>query len=139
MSPWAARDQGAAGTVPGLVNTGDPGDPGDAGTAVAYATIRGNGTVVAAKSKNITDANVDPDTQTGTVCFTGLSFAPRNVMVSGQVAFDGGQVDTVATAYLENEALGIQLNDCVGEVLVRTFDVSLAALGDRPFHIWFVD
>jgi nucleoside-specific outer membrane channel protein Tsx len=93
--------------------------------------------VIAAKSKNITQANIDPDTQVGMVCFTGLSFTPKDVMVAAQSVFDGGQQDVFATAYV---SLGtVSTGDCSGKLEVRTFDISDNARADRPFHIWFED
>jgi hypothetical protein len=62
---------GAKGAQGAKGDKGDKGDTGDAGTAVAYATLTSTGVVVTAKSKNITQANVDPDTVTGAYCFTG--------------------------------------------------------------------
>ncbi len=119
---------------------GDKGDPGDAGTAVAYATVTATGNVVASKSKNIVQANIDPDTQVGHYCFTGLPFTPRSVMVAGQAVFDGGQADVIATAFLAD--ISVTTGDCSGKVEVRTFDAGEAAacaLADRAFQIWFED
>ena len=64
--------------------TGAKGDKGDkgatgasgpAGTAVAYARVLANGTVDAAQSKGIVQANVSHPA-TGFYCFSGLSFTP---------------------------------------------------------------
>ena len=104
---------------------------------LAFATITSAGNVVTGKSHNITAANVDPDTQAGIVCFTDLPFTPRNVMVSAQGVFDGGDPDVIATSFT---SLGtVTSGDCSGQVQVRTFDVSSAALTDRPFHVWFAE
>jgi hypothetical protein len=116
---------------------GDKGDPGDAGTAVAYATVTGAGTVLPSKSKNITQANLDPDTVAGNYCFTDLPFTPRSVMVAGQAAFDGGQADVIATAFMAD--ISVSTGDCLGKVLVRTHDVSDGSQQDRAFQIWFED
>jgi hypothetical protein len=116
---------------------GDKGDTGDAGTAVAYATVSGAGNVIATKSKNIVQANIDPDTQVGHYCFTDLPFTPRSVMVAGQSVFDGGDEDVIATAYLAN--ISVSTGDCFGKVQVRTFDVSNGSVQDRAFQIWFED
>jgi hypothetical protein len=116
---------------------GEPGASGAAGSAVAYATITSTGTVVASKSRNITQANVDPDTVIGTFCFTGLPFTPRSVMVSAQPGFDGGQQDVVVTAY--HHAVSVSIGNCFGQVLVNTYDVSDGDLAERAFHVWFED
>lgn len=96
-----------------------------------------SGNVVPAKSRGITQANVDPDTQAGIVCFTDLPIRPKNVMVTSQGVFDGGQNDVIATAFV---SLGtVTSSDCSGQLQVRTFDVSDGALADRPFLIWFAE
>ena len=75
--------------------TGAKGDKGDkgatgasgpAGTAVAYARVLANGTVDAAQSKGIVQANVSHPA-TGFYCFSGLSFTPHNAVVSPQFVF----------------------------------------------------
>jgi len=93
--------------------------------------------VIPQRSTNITQANVDPDTVVGAYCFTGLPFTPKNVMVSGQAVFDGGQTDLIVTSFVN--PLGVTAGDCAGTVLVRVFDVSAGALADGAFHIWFED
>lgn len=132
-----AGPQGTAGPKGDTGAKGDTGEPGEAGTAVAYATIASDGTLIPTKSKNITAANIDPDTQTGIVCFTGLPFTARNAMVAPQGIFNGGQPDVIASPFV---TLGASATgDCSGQVQVRTFDVSDGALADRPFLIWFED
>lgn len=130
----ATGPTGAAGAAGAPGAKGDTGDPG---TAVAYATVTSTGNVVASKSKNIVQANVDPDTQAGIVCFTDLPFEVKSVMVSGQGVFDGGQPDVIATSFVSGGT--VSTSDCVGKLQVRTFDVSDGALADRPFTIWFED
>jgi len=104
---------------------------------LAFATITSTGTVIASKSHNITAANIDPDTQTGIVCFTDLPFTPRNAIVSAQGIFDGGQSDVIATSFTTSGT--VISGDCSGKVQVRTFDVSDGNLADRAFHIWFAE
>jgi hypothetical protein len=93
--------------------------------------------VIAGKSSGIVQANIDPDTQTGIVCFTGLSFTPKIVVVSAQGVFDGGQNDVIASAFVSTGT--VSTGDCSGVLQVRTYDVTDAALADRPFLIWFED
>jgi hypothetical protein len=68
-------------------DTGAPGAPGAngapelAGSAVAYANVISDGSVVEGESKNVTDANVTHPAA-GTYCFDNLSFTPRNAVVS---------------------------------------------------------
>jgi Collagen triple helix repeat (20 copies) len=129
--------KGDTGTKGDTGATGDTGAPGAAGTAVAYATVEPDGTVDPQKSKNITAANIDPDTQTGMVCFTGLPFTAKSAMVTTQGVFDNGEPDVIASAFVSLGA--VSTGDCNGQVQVRTFDVALNALANRPFHIWFED
>jgi len=133
----AAGATGATGTTGAKGDKGDKGDQGDPGTAVAYAVVTSTGTVELAKSKNITDANIQKGSSAGNYCIRDLSFTPRNVMVAAQAAFDGGQADVIATGFLAEGS--VSTAGCSGKALVRTFDISDAALADRAFMIWFED
>jgi len=132
-----AGPQGAQGAPGEKGDKGDKGDPGDAGTAVAYATVTSTGNVIASKSKNIVQANVDADTVTGVYCFTDLPFTPRSAMVAAQPVFNGGEQDVIASVYMA--PISVSQGDCFGKLLVRTFDVSSGSLQDRAFQIWFED
>ncbi len=104
---------------------------------LAYATVEDNGNVDTARSRGITQANIDPDTEAGIVCFTGLPIRPKNVQVTAQGVFDGGQNDVIATTFV---SLGtVTSGTCSGQLQVRTFDVSDGALANRPFLIWFAE
>lgn len=63
---------------------GPAGPQGAPGTAVAYATVTSSGTLVTAKSFNVTQANIDADTQTGIVCFTGFPFTLKSAVATAQ-------------------------------------------------------
>ncbi len=131
-------DKGDKGQKGDRGDKGEKGDQGSAGSAVAYALIDSGGTVISEESRNITQANVDPDTVAGTVCFTGLPFTPRNVMVSADGIESGGQKDVIASSSVSVGGTIVTL-DCQGKVHVNTFDVSSGALADRAFHVWFED
>jgi hypothetical protein len=116
---------------------GAKGDTGAPGEAVAYATVDDTGALVSARSKNVTQANIDTDTVTGTVCFTGLPFTPQSAMTSNQPVFGGGEQDVIVGAYV---ATGdVSQGDCLGQILVRTFDISSNSLQNRAFTIWLED
>jgi len=119
--------------------TGASGNTGAPGTAVAYATVRGDGTVVASKSRNFTQANIDTDSQTGLYCLTGLPASVRSAMTSGQAVFDDGEEDVIATAYMAVPGDAVTTGDCSGRVQVRTFDVTTGALANRAFTVWLED
>ena len=68
---------------------GAPGAKGADGTALAYARIGIDGTVDLARSKGVTQANVLHDVGllgTGRYCISGLSFTPKNVVATVDVA-----------------------------------------------------
>lgn len=71
---------GAPGAPGATGPKGDKGDAGEPGTARAYAFVASNGAVDETKSKGVSDANVVASGNT--YCFSGLGFAPSNVMVT---------------------------------------------------------
>jgi hypothetical protein len=81
---------------------GPKGDTGAAGSAAAYALVNEDGSVVAAQAKNITSANVTHPV-IGTYCFSGLSFAPTNVLatINGNTGLGAG--DAQASIFLAGE------------------------------------
>ncbi len=60
---------------------GPQGPAGAPGTALGFAHVLSNGTVVAADSKNVTTSNISR-TQQGSYCFNGLTFTPKSVVVT---------------------------------------------------------
>ncbi len=60
---------------------GDKGATGAAGTAVAYAHVNADGTVDAANSKNVANANI-AHPAVGVYCFSGLSFTVHSVITT---------------------------------------------------------
>jgi hypothetical protein len=82
---------------------------------VAYATVLGDGTIVAARSQGISQDDVDVDTVAGAVCFTGLPFTVRSAVVSADHwSFDGGQADVVASVFVAAINASGSLGDCQG-------------------------
>src|SRR5829696_8078533 len=77
---------------------GDKGDTGAAGSAAAYALVNANATVVAAQAKNIASANVTHDI-IGTYCFSGLSFAPTNILATINGNTGGGAGDAQGSIF----------------------------------------
>jgi hypothetical protein len=132
--PAGARGPTGAAGLKGA--TGSKGSTGSPGTARAYTTVDSAGTLVAGRSKNITQANIDPDTVVGTFCLTDLPFVPRSAVVAAQGVFNGGEPDVIASVYTAPDSM-VSQGDCAGTVLVRTFDIGDNALKDRAFTIWF--
>jgi hypothetical protein len=73
--------KGPAGTTGASGAQGAAGAAGAPGTAIGYAHLlvsAGGVTLDATRSKNVTQANVTHPA-TGVVCFSGLTFTPRNI------------------------------------------------------------
>lgn len=123
--------QGAKGAIGAKGPTGAQGAAGAAGSALAYALVNANGTIVAAHSKNITQANViKPASTTGGYCFEGLSFTPHSIQVT--LRYPGpGQI----AAGLPPDVGAICSSNVQARVLTWNADGSLAA--DAPFFIVF--
>jgi hypothetical protein len=139
-----AGPAGQAGTQGPKGDTGAQGDKGVAGEAVAYANVKGDGTIEPGQSKGITNDMIDR-TAEGVFCFKNLGFTPKSAMVSPDGSF--GQLDTVVTAsVLVNGALSDCDSDGTHKVRVRTVDLNgsesfgstyAPELSDRRFTIWF--
>jgi len=74
---------GAPGNSGGAGQAGAPGAPGAAGTALAFARVNSDGTVVAAESFNVAGMTVDVATTGNGVayCFSGINVPLRNLQV----------------------------------------------------------
>ena len=110
---------------------GPTGTQGVAGSALAYALVNADGTIVAAHSKNITQANViKPTSTTGGYCIEGLSFTPHSVQAT--IRYPGpGQI----VAGLPPDVGAI----CSSNVQVRvlTWNAAGTAAADAPFFVVF--
>jgi Collagen triple helix repeat (20 copies) len=108
---------------------GDKGDTGAPGSALAYALVNADGTIDAANSKNITQANViKPAATTGGYCIEGLSFTPHSAVAT--IRYPGpGQI---ATGFPPNVG-----SICSASVQVRilTWNAAGGAAADTPFFI----
>ena len=80
MTPTWSRPAGAAGATGAAGAPGAKGDTGEAGSAVGYAEVVG-ANVVAANSKNVTQANLTHPNQ-GIWCFSGVPFTPHTAQVT---------------------------------------------------------
>jgi hypothetical protein len=119
---------------------GPAGPAGPAGSAVAFAAVLADGTLDVNRSRGITQDDIDVDTVTGAVCFTGLPFLPRSAVANADPwAPNGGQSDVIASVYVTPANQTASTNDCQGRVIVRLYDISSGGLADRPFLIWFED
>jgi hypothetical protein len=98
---------GATGAAGATGAKGDTGATGAPGSALAYARIQANGTLVASASKNVTSANVYKSTsQTGVYCFKGLGFTPKNAVVTPYANSVNAANPAVATIGLSEVAGG---------------------------------
>jgi hypothetical protein len=117
----AAGSTGATGPAGPKGDTGAPGaagaagpkgDPGEPGTARAYAYIRADGTVDAAFSKGIANANVTRSGANG-YCISGLDFVPRNVQASVS--------STEAPTFIRADVARSGLSGCPGSSWAAVF------------------
>jgi hypothetical protein len=81
---------------------GPKGDTGAAGSAAAYALVSDDGTVNTAQAKNIAQANVTHSFG-GTYCFSGLSFAPTNVIATINGNTGNGAGDAQASIFTPSD------------------------------------
>jgi hypothetical protein len=89
-------------------DVGAPGTPGAPGSALAYAHVNADGTVDAANSKNVANANVSLDTSVlpSAFCFHDLGFSFHSVVAMaawGGLATSGG---------IAQAAVGDPAGDC---------------------------
>jgi hypothetical protein len=110
---------------------GPKGDPGAAGSAVAYAFIEEDGTVNSARSKNITQANVE-SSSAGVYCFRNLPFTVNVVTVSPD-SFGPEDGILVNPTFSSNEGL----SGCEeGDYRVRT--TTVAAPETASAHAFYI-
>jgi hypothetical protein len=120
----SAGPAGPTGATGATGPKGDAGAAGAPGSALAYARIQANGTLVTTASKNITAANVYKSTlQTGVYCFKGLSFTPKNAVVTPYVNSVSLTNPAVATIGL-SEVAGGYCNDPATQLGVFFFGAS---------------
>jgi hypothetical protein len=122
-------------------DTGAPGAPGAPGEALAFAGVRGDGTLFtpASLAKNITAANISHPA-TGVYCFHDLPFTPRSAIASGANGF--GANFTLATVEINGRDGGTFAGECTAtdQARVRTANVPggvASALADLAFYVWF--
>ncbi|MCW3047983.1 MAG: hypothetical protein JWO74_2267 [Solirubrobacterales bacterium] len=139
-SPGPAGPAGPAGAVGPAGAKGDKGETGAAGvagaagTAVAYAFVNADGSVNAARSKNVTSANVSHP-GAGQYCFHGLSFTPKSVTVS--LSTTGGLSFPVALGGTSEVVGGFcGVGNQAGAFMWKQDG---SATMDYPFIVWFED
>src|SRR5215207_2580290 len=118
---------------------GPKGDTGTAGSAAAYALVDDFGDVVGAQAKNIASANVTHP-GIGTYCFSGLSFAPTNIIATINGNTGNGAGDAQASVFLAGEDPTTVAGCPAGaQAVVYTIDNSTPAglLLDFAFYVAF--
>jgi|1186.fasta_scaffold345860_2 hypothetical protein len=112
--------------------------------AVAYANVLENGTIDPnASSDGIADANITHPSP-GVYCVTGLSFAARSAVVSGDNSF--GNDDTIASVAVDTIGEGLAGCPDGSPLRIRTLDPNGIAGSSAPpyaparidhrFQIW---
>jgi hypothetical protein len=118
--------RGATGAKGDQGERGPIGDTGAAGSALAYARVEPNGTLVAAESKNMGGAVVTRGSE-GHYCFSNLPFTPHNVVASPQAALTS---INVATVVFPTCPAGTQVS-------VEIWDINTVGEVDSAFMIIF--
>ena len=90
-APGAPGVPGVPGQPGSAGQKGDKGDTGEAGSARAYAFVNSDGSVDETRSKGVADANVSG--VGNTYCFNGLSFTPKNVVVTPLESYRDAMVE----------------------------------------------
>jgi hypothetical protein len=127
--------QGAQGTRGPEGPQGPKGDTGAAGSAAAYALVNADGTVNVAQAKNIASANVTSDI-VGTYCFSGLSFAPTNVIATINGNTGDGAGDAQASIFLPGDDPTSFGCPAGAQAVVYTVD-NTTFLADFAFYVTF--
>jgi hypothetical protein len=115
---------------------GPKGDTGAAGSAAAYALVNADGTVVGEQAKNIAQANVTHPLG-GVYCFSGLSFAPKNVVATISGLTGGGAGDAQASIFPPN--FDFTSADCPAgtQAIIYTIDNTTEGAVDYAFYVAF--
>ena len=137
---------------------GTDGTDGSDGTAVAFARVDGNGTLIggAAQSKNIAQSMIQHDagastastTGAGVYCFGGLGFTPTSVSVSvdntdampATGSLTGGAINFVASAAIfKGEDLGYcdATHGQARVAIMKVDEATAPTLTNHGFFIWF--
>jgi hypothetical protein len=126
-----AGPKGDAGAQGPIGPQGPVGPQGVPGSAAGYALVQGDGDVVEARSKGVSDDKViKPNPGTGVYCFTGLATAPK-----AMVAVSFGAVPHLVSVNMPG-ANG-QVDGCgVDEPSVIVFGLD-GQKADGPFFVWF--
>jgi hypothetical protein len=124
--------RGATGPAGAAGTSGAPGAPGAPGSALAYAHVSDTGTVDAANSKNIVQANVTHP-QAGVYCFDDLSFTPHSIhaIIGGSLGTGSGPVVPTIIANIPSFSI------CTSEAEVGMVDPSTGGFS-RNAAFWVI-
>jgi hypothetical protein len=133
-----AGPRGAQGAQGAQGLQGPKGDTGAAGSAAAYALVSDDGTVNTAQAKNIAQANVTHSFG-GTYCFSGLSFAPTNVIATINGNTGNGAGDAQASIFTPSDDPTSVNCPAGAQAVVYTIDNTTPAglLADYAFYVMF--
>jgi hypothetical protein len=111
---------------------GATGARGADGAALGFAKVSAAGTLNAAQSRNVTQANI-AHPESGLYCFSGLPFTPRNVV--GNIEFNGG--GGTPGPYVLVEIGDSPGSGCPVGTQVTIGTLNNNDLGDRTFYVLF--
>ena len=123
---------GALGAVGPKGDKGDQGNPGAPGSALGYARVLDDGTLVTDDSKNVTQANVSKG-NSGETCFANLSFTPHSAVAT----IDGTDAPGFIRVFVPRSGSGFALCPPGGQAEVFTNDADGTTIAGRAFFIVF--
>ena len=112
-----------------LVDTGGSGAPG---SALGYARVLADGTLVTGDSKNVTQANVSKG-NSGETCFANLGFTAHSTVAT----IDGTEPPGFIRVFVPRSGAGFALCPPGGQVEVFTNDADGTTIAGRAFFIVF--
>jgi len=137
--PGGSRGPAGPQGQPGTPGTpGVPGAPGAAGTALAFATVEANGTVVPALSKNISASQVKR-TGNGIYCFLSIPAAATSAVATAYSnGFESASAAAGVSIGFTRQGESPNWSDCPSaSVPVRVTTWVGSTIVERKFTIWF--
>lgn len=135
----AAGPQGPPGPQGKVGPEGPQGEDGAAGTALAYATIKRDGSLIADQSSGI-EASQVTHPEAGVYCFRSIPTAATSAVASadseGKSAGEADQFVSIGFAR-QGSVSGWTSCGAYDPVRVTVFDASSGSLTDQGFMIWF--
>src|SRR5215470_17026886 len=124
-------DAGDTGDTGDKGDKGDTGDPGAPGSALGYARVLSDGTLVTGDSKNVTQANISKG-NAGETCFANLPFTPHSAVAT----IEGTEPPSFVRVFTPRSGVSFALCPSGGQVEVFTNDAD-GTIAGHAFYIVF--